>query len=149
MRIIFCFFLLFVSCAELGDLDKLKPLTRNNKLAFTLYNYNTIICEKNCLLDALLEDVYIHSLTGKQESYRYCPHSHTVFQCYDKGNDRFYVMTPGQWQNDAQFLFDYFHTGQIKKILAQVDFICEQDFALCKNQYDLIKTLEEFAYNGF
>ena len=144
---IFSFLLLFSCGGKSLPTEFLKPVTKDNKLAFTLYNYNQIVCKTKCLIDEAHETKeYQHALTQEVEDFTECPLYLRVFACKDIHTEKEYLFTPAQWQADAQFLFNYFYTPHIKKTLSQNEFMCEQDFVLCENQFSVIKTLEEFLW---
>lgn len=80
-----------------------------------------------------------------------CPLKYVEFLCIDLQKEegqpnRRYSIKPYEWQRDVSFLAGYYFHSQIKKLIAQPEFMCEQDFAICENHFEPIQTLKKFIH---
>lgn len=143
-----------IGCGSPGDIAKeiAKPLRSDSKLAYTIKKYQVTTCKEACLVEAehQVERCYEHA-TGVSECVAECPLQYLQFLCTDlqKEEDdpqRYYVITPANWQKDVSHLAGYYFHEQIKKHIAQPEFMCEQDMAICENHFEVIEALQRFYY---
>ena len=156
--------LLFI-CSLLGcgngfdPQEIVKPLRSDSKLAYTIINHQVTTCKEECLSDFLVQECYERYLEeGEdsdpaciQECINVCPLQYIEFHCIDlqkELNDprRYYVIKTYDWQRDVRHLTGYYFHTQIKRLIAQPMFMCEQDLALCQNHFEPIKALQRFLY---
>ena len=142
-----------ISCAGgVSPQDLTQGLTSDDKLAVVLKRYQFTTCKTTCLIGERVEQKYTNPDTGEAEVWRECPLDYREFLCIDlykqdgAGNHVFYKLSPQEWQESAAHLFGFYSHEQIKSGIAQIEFLCEQDFSVCENHFEPLKALKDFYY---
>ena len=146
--------LLLAACAGAPSPEELtENLRSDSKLAYTIKNYQVTSCKQGCLVDEsdFVENCYTHSRTEKRECVKECPLYVRQFLCVDLqkeegAEDRFYVITPAEWQADVAHLSGIYFNEQLLAHIHQLEFLCEQDLAVCENHYELLEAIQKFHY---
>ena len=143
--------LLLTGCSAVNPLKLTESLTSDNKLAITLKKYQITTCKTTCLADEYETKIYKNPDTDIVEEYYECPLRYREFICLEimpggDGKHNVYKLSPRQWQQDADHLFGFYNHEEIKSIISEVEFVCEQDFAVCESHYEVIKALKQYFY---
>ena len=129
-----------------------QPLTSDSKLAIVIKRYAYTTCKETCISDERVERTYTNLDTGEQEVYLECELDYREWKCIDlykvdkDGKNVVYNISPQDWQQDVAHLFGYYSHEQIKRGIAQVEFLCGQDFVACEDHLEPLQTLKQFIY---
>ena len=149
--------MLLFGCAGQGiPATFIKPLV-NKKIALELKRYQDTKCLENCLVDKV-DECYCdiddfpegNCKETEKKCVKKCPIEYKGFKCIDlypdeKGIRKVRYIKPWAWQNYFDHLTVYTFVSQNIAVLKQIDFICNHDFIICKNHYEVIKGLDEYV----